>query len=231
MKKKCIVSGALILAMLFFAGCATTAAQPAVVESNTIYNPTIGWNGYTFKIPQELVKKDFFSYSSRKGKNAEALAARVIKRCWNERVKTSDWVWERFGEAFSFADAEGKTCFLLTAQALVLAYPAPNFCQMLSSEKQSLYSFVVRQWYYDLEKVQPTKVGGHQALYVYGTAFEKNGRIYKAKGPGRRPIAYASCVFLGDTRDAYIIIGFADPENAALLKRNMESMKSGFSFL
>jgi hypothetical protein len=213
--------------MLIFSGCATRPPQPAVVGPETIQNTTVGFNGYIFRIPPELKFADFLE-SAPHGTVNEQMLGRVFQSEWRNINRDSEWCKNRFSEAFLFSDPDGKTGFLFAVQLLDIYSPMPPFCHLLSPEKRMIYNEVCRTW--NIQELQPVMVGERQALCSYGTAFEKDGHIYKTNGPGRLPVAYACCFILGDTRDFYTIIGCAEPKDAGALKLNLQRMMDGLSF-
>jgi len=213
--------------ILVVSGCATRPPQPAVVGPGIIQNPTMGFNGYIFNIPPELETADFLG-SSPNGTATEQMIVRLFQGVWRDMNQDSDWGKYRFSEAFSFREPDGKTGFLFTVQLVDFYLPVPPFCHMLSSEKRMIYDRIIPK--FNIGSIQPVTVGGRQALYTHGTVFEKEKRFYKVNGPGRLPVAYAGCFILGDTRDYYTIVGFADPKDAELLKLNIQRMMNGLSF-
>jgi hypothetical protein len=231
MKKRFNKWVCLFAAIGILAGCGTIPVQPATVNGRVITNPTVGWSGYAFEIPDGFVKKDFLVSSMPEGTETEKMAARLFQRSWNHRKQVGSWEWERFGEAFCFSDAEGKTCFILTVQELALSYPVPMFSMLLPSEKRTIYNGLIRRWHSDLSDVQPVTIGGRQGLLTFEYGFERSGKRYVSKSGGRRPCIVASCAFMGDARDGYTIVGCADAGNADLLRENMQKIMRGFSFL
>ena len=225
MKYLFVLFGVLVLLLT---GCATPIL-PAVVDESTIHNPTMGWNGYVFEIPEGIEKVDLMTRSLEEGGEIEKVAARIMQRSWGERQRSDEWSWERFGEAFSFQGSEEKTFVLLGSHQLSIVAPMPMFGQLLPSEKRRVYNFCTL-WKGSWGKTQAAKMGGHQALYSSGFAYEKNGIVYKNKIAGSRPVFCVSCIVMGDTRDVYELLGFSAPEDASLLRYNMQAMIDGFSF-
>jgi len=216
------------LSLLLLTGCATPIL-PAVVEGGIIQNPTIGWSGYVFKIPEGMELVDLLTCPLEEGGEIEKVAVRLMQRSWGERQRSDEWSWERFGEAFSFQGSEEKTFVLLGSHQLSIVAPMPMFGQLLPSEKRRVYNFCTL-WKGSWGKTQAAKMGGHQALYSSGFAYEKNGIVYKNKIAGSRPVFCVSCVVLGNTRDAYELLGVSAPEDASLLRYHMQAMIDGFSF-
>ena len=221
MVKTYVAFGILGFFLLLFTGCATPM-QPAVVHADSIQNPTIGWSGYQFKIPPGLEQIDLSTCSSGAGAETEQMMIYRLQNAWSNREKSGQAGGERFGEIFFFKDPDRKTYFFLSAHVLFFTAPVPPFSHLLSPEKRQVYNTIIRGWRHNEEHVQPTTVAGHQALHIF------EPRLGEDNSP---PMAVAFCVFLGDTKDVYIIAGYSESKDAPLLKQNMQKMMDGFSFL
>ncbi len=218
MKLKNIVSG---LAMtLLLAGCASVSQQHATVADGTIQNAALGFSGFTFKIPDGFAVHNPAAENPAELNELQRMAIRIydLNKTWHPRGN------ELFYDSFLLMS--GKTCFML----IMVKYD-----YMLQKEESPFSDRVVINWQlmplYNVtaRRTLELSVNRLPAVYTCGYAHERKGWYYADPKRNSTAFNYEACKGMTDSRNNYILIGFALPENAkditAPMKQMIEDMK------
>jgi hypothetical protein len=207
--------------VLLLAGCASVSQQRAVVADGVIQNTSLGFSGFTFKIP------DGFEVYSPSTKNPvdcnelQQMAIRIyaINKAYHPRG--SELLYE------SFLLLSDNTCFLLITlksddpvQLENTPFAEENVPQW---ELMPLYNITTKRAFELGENRQP-------AVYTRGSAYEKKGWYYANSKRGGMPFNYEACKVTGGNRDSYILMGFALPGQVDSLTAPMREMVEGMKF-
>jgi hypothetical protein len=217
MKPKNILSVLGILLLL--AGCVSVSQQRAVIEDGTIQNASLGFFGFSFKIP------DGFEVYSPTAKNPAEYneLQRMAIRIYDANKAYHPRGDELFYESFLLMSDE--SCFLLITLKSAAAAP-----QLYNSPFDNS---PVSQWelmpLYNVTAKRSVQLGETRQLAVYsrGSAYEQKGWHYA--DPKRNSVLfnYEACKVTGGKRDSYILMGVALPENAKVLTEPMQQMMDG----
>lgn len=219
MKLKNIMFGTGIL--LLMTGCASVSQQRAVVADGIIQNTSLGFFGFSFKIP------DGFEVYSPAAKNPAEY--NELQRMAIRIYDTSKAYHPRGNEQFyeSFLLMSDKSCFLLItlkSAAAAQLYNSP-FDDAANSqwELMPLYNVTSRRSF---------ELGGTRqpAIYSRGSAYEQKGWYYADPKRNSMLFNYEACKVAGSKRDSYILIGFALSENAKTLTAPMQQMIEDLKF-
>jgi hypothetical protein len=220
MKLKNIMS---VLGMiLLLTGCASVSQQRAVIADGTIQNASLGFFGFSFKIP------DGFEVYNPAAKNPAEYneLQRMAIRIYNTNKAYHPRGNEQFYESFLLMS--GESCFLLiTVKSAVAAEQLYN---------SPFDTAPVSQWelmpLYNVAAKRSVELGEsrHPAVYSRGSAYEQKGWHYADPKRNSMLFNYEACKVAGGKRDSYILMGFALPENASALTAPMQQMMAGLKF-
>lgn len=207
--------------ILLMAGCASLSQPRAVVADGVIQNASLGFSGFSFKIPD-----GFRLYNPAEDPEVgytplQELAIRVYKlnEEWHPRGN------ELFYESFLLMS--DQTCFLLITlkSDAVTRLDVSPFLDDRSSQGDVMPC-------YNATSTRSFELNGTRqpAVYTCGVAYEKGGWYYAKSKRNSIPFSYESCRIAGSNRDQYVLMGFAVPEQAAELAEPMRQMIDGISF-
>jgi hypothetical protein len=205
--------------LLLLTGCASVSQQRAVIADGTIQNASLGFFGFSFKIP------DGFEVYSPTAKNPAEYneLQRMAIRIYDANKAYHPRGDELFYESFLLMSDE--SCFLLitvkSAAATAQLYNSPFDNSPVSQwELMPLYNVTAKR---------SVQLGETRQLAVYsrGSAYEQKGWHYA--DPKRNSVLfnYEACKVTGGKRDSYILMGVALPENAKALTAPMQQMMDG----
>ena len=216
MKLKNILSVLGILLLL--AGCVSVSQQRAVVADGTIQNASLGFFGFSFKIPDGFEVYNPAAKNPAEYNELQRMAIRIYdaNKAYHPRGN------EQFYESFLLMS--DQSCFLLiTLKSFASAqlYNSPFDDAAASQwELMPLYNVTARRSVQLGENRQP-------AVYSRGSAYEQKGWHYA--DPKRNSVLfnYEACKVTGSKRDSYILMGFALPEDTKTLTAPMRQMMDG----
>jgi hypothetical protein len=193
--------------------------QRAVIADGTIQNPALGFTGFTFGFPDGF---EVYSPAAKNPAEYNELQRMAI------RIYNADKAYlPRGNELFyeSFLLMSDKTCFLLiTLKSDGVVQTAdstfPDEAVVIQGELMPLYNVTANRLFELGETRQP-------AVYTRGTAYEQKGWYYANPKHNRMLFNYEACKIEGGNRDRYILMGFAQPEDAAALTAPMRQMVEG----
>lgn len=206
--------------LLLVTGCASLSLPRAVVENGTIRNPSLGLGGFAFQIPD-----GFKLYNPAEAAEYTPLQQMAI------RIYELNGEWHpRDNELFyeSFLLLSDQTCFMLVTLRMDATVPLDaslRFREDVSGQQDVLpfYNLTVRRVFELGESRMP-------AVYAAGSACERSGWYYPGLKRNGTLFNYEACRIAGSSRDQYILMGFALPEQAAALSEPMQQMLDGISF-
>jgi hypothetical protein len=202
--------------LLLLAGCASVSQQRAVVADGTIQNTSLGFFGFSFKIPGEFEVYSPTAKNPAEYNELQRMAIRIYDANKAYHPRGDELFYE------SFLLISDKSCFLLitvkSAAAEAQLYNSPFDNSPVSQwELMPLYNVTEKRSVQLGETRQP-------AVYSRGSAYEQKGWHYA--DPKRNSVLfnYEACKVTGSKRDSYILMGFALPENAKTLTAPMQQM-------
>ena len=219
MKRENVVFWLVCIALL--TGCTTVRQRRAMVDGRVISNPSLGFFGFSFEMPDE-----FDLYNPAVGVpdqygEIQQLAIRIynLNRAYHPRGN------ETFYD--SFLMLSGKTGVLLMTLKVdsVLALAADFFTEdsMPQVDLIPLYN-VSGQEVFELGENQA------EAVCTRGHAYENKGWYYADERRKRLRFQYEACKVSGGNRDHYVLLGFCLPGNEAILKLQVQEMMRTLQF-
>ncbi len=209
------------IAIMLLAGCVSTG-QRATVRDGTIGNPSLGYFGFQFEIPEGFemynpAAKDPSAYSE-----LQQLAIRIYTL--NEEIHPDGN--ERFYESFLLISE--NACFLL----ITLEYDHVSFSDnRFPSEEAGLQRQLMPLYNVsETEMFTLGEISRVDAVWSRGHAYERKGWVYSGPRRNRMLFNYEACKMTGSNRDGYILMGFAYPEHADTLTPQMRKMIGGMKF-
>jgi hypothetical protein len=213
------ILGAVVIMLL--AGCVSTG-QRATVKDGTIDNPSLGFFGFQFEIPEGFELYNPAAKNPSEYSELQQLAIRIYDL--NEEIHPRDD--ERFYESFLLM-AE-NTCFLLiTFEVNHSAFFETRF----ESEEGRLQHQLMPL--YNVSETRMFETGETarmEAVWSRGHAYEQKGWVYSGTRRNRMLFNYEACKVTGSKRDGYILMGFAYPEQAGTLASQMQAMIGAMKF-
>ena len=213
MKRKNIIFGWECVALL--AGCATVHQRRAMVDGRVISNPSLGFFGFSFEMPEA-----FDLYNPAVGVpdqygELQQLAIRIynLNRAYHPRGN------ETFYDSFLML-SEKTGVLLMTLKVDAEAVSAADFFAEDSVPQVDLIPL------YNVSGQEIVEVGKNQAEAVCtrGHAYEHKGWYYAEDRRKRLRFQYEACKVSGNNRDHYVLLGFCLPGDEALLKLQMQDM-------
>lgn len=206
------------MAIILLAGCISTM-QRATVNERTISNPTLGFFGFQFEIPEGVEL-----YNPAAGKPVEySRLQQMAVRIYNFNNEIHPDGNERFYESFLLVSE--NTCFLLITveydRLMLTDSRFPDEQAGLQRQLMPLYNVSATQRF-DLGETTPM-----DAVWSRGYAYERKGWIYAGARRNRILFNYEACKVTGSNREEYILMGFALPEYAETLTPQMRKMVKG----
>jgi hypothetical protein len=220
MKPKNIVALAAGLVLLL-TGCSSVSLPLAVAGDGTIQNASLGFSGFSFKIPAGFTLYSPADIPADGYTPLQQLAIRIYEQ--NER-------WHpRGNELFyeSFMLLSDQTCFLLITLKVDDDIPAAI---------SPFWDDPVSQWEllpcYNVTSSRSFSLGETRqpAVCTAGSAYEQKGWYYAGAKRNSTPFSCEICKISGGNRDRYILAGFALPEQAGELTAPMQQMLDAISF-
>ena len=207
--------------LLLMAGCASVAQRGAMVADGVIENPSLGFFGFSFQIPEGY---DLYSPAAKNPADCNDLQRMAIRiydlnKAYHPRDN------ELFYESFLLLS--DKTCFLLItvkSGTTVSLDDSPFSAQTVARwPLMPLYNTMENRAFELGETRQP-------AVCARGTAYEQKGWYYADPKRNRIPFSYEACKVEGGNRDSYVLMGFALPDDAKALAAPMKQMICGMKF-
>lgn len=210
LKNIIVVSGIVLL----LTGCASLQPR-ATVADGTIQNTSLGFSGFTFKIPDGYAVYNPAEVTSAGYNELQRMAIRIyeLNREWHPRDD------ELFYESFLLMSEQ--TCFLLItvkSGGMVLRDDAPFSERPVSTwQLMPVYNATAKRTF---------ELGLNRlpATYASGYAYEKKGWYYANPKSNSMSFNFEVCKVTGGNRDSYILMGFALPDNAGALTAPMKQM-------
>lgn len=210
-----------MLAILLLTGCASVSQQRATVADGTIQNSSLGFFGFTFRIPEGFEVYSPAAKNPAEYNELQRMAIRIydLNKAYHPRGN------ELFYESFLLIS--DQACFLL----MTLKYDT-----MTRIDDSPFSDRVVMNWqlipFYNVTGSRSYETGrSHQpAVCTRGYAYEKDGWYYADPKRNSFQFSYEACKPAGSNRDSYILIGFALPDNAKALAAPMKQMVEGMEF-
>ncbi|HKL20969.1 MAG TPA: hypothetical protein VJ904_04140 [Tichowtungia sp.] len=209
----------LSLLVLVLSGCAALDRSAASVSNGVIANPSLGFFGFSYKIPDGFELYD---------PGAEEPAEHTALQQMAIRVYNMNEAWHPDGsETFyeSFLMFSETAAFLLVtvehdrSMDTGVSWEEPGLQRPLLPLYNSTGS---RRMTLGRNRIEARRANGH--------AYEKKGWYYARPKRGGMEFSYEACRVSGANRDSYILMGFSLPEHKHILSLQMKEMIAGFQF-
>jgi len=205
--------------LLVLAGCTTLDRSVASVSNGKIHNPSLGFFGFSYQIPE-----GFELYDPAAEEQAERTALQQMAvRIYNINESYHPDGNETFYESFLM--------FSETAAFLLVTVEHDRSMDAgVSWEEPGLQRPLLP--FYNSTGSRRTVLGRDRlhTEYTAGHAYEKRGWYYPNPRRGGMEFSYEACRVSGVNRDSYILMGFSLPEHQHILSLQMKEMIAGFQF-
>jgi len=212
------VSG--VVAIILLAGC-VSIGQRATVGDGTIDNPSLGFFGFQFEIPEGFEIYNPVAKNPSEYSELQQMAIRIYDLNEEIHPRDNEWFYE------SFLLMSENACFLL----ITLEYDhVAFFDSRIPSEEAGLQRQLMPL--YNVSETRMFELGEIarvEAVWSRGYAYERKGWVYSNVRHNRKLFNYEACKVTGSKRDGYILMGFASPEHAAALAPQMQTMIGGLN--
>lgn len=210
-----------ILAVIgLVAGCTAITQSGATVSDGVIHNPSLGFFGFSFRIPEEVAL-----YDPEAGGGGDSELQQMAVRIYELNESYHPSGNEVFYESFLMRSEQ--TAFLLVTVTQDRLMPADS---EWDSDDLALARRLLPM--FNVSDSARTQLGENRldALMLKGRAFEKDGWYYSRPKSGRTEFVYEACRVQGVNRDRYILMGFCLPGYEHILSIQMQEMVRGFAF-
>ena len=219
MKRKNVVFGWVCVVLI--AGCTAVGPQRAMVEGRLITNPSLGFFGFSFEIPEGFDLYNPAVGTPEQYGELQQMAIRIynLNRVYHPRGN------ELFYDSFLML-SENTGVLLMTRK--------------LSHESLSNTGFLIEEDVPQGDLIPLYNVSGQEALtlgknsvpasYLRGHAYEHKGWYYSRPRKKRKRFSYEACKVSGDSRDSYVLMGFCLPGDEETLTHQMQEMMQALQF-
>lgn len=209
------------LLMLLLAGCASLDQRGARVSDGTIENPSLGFFGFSYDIPEGVEVYHPALISPADCSEIQQMAIRIydLNRAYHPSGN------ETFYESFLMF-SENVSFLLITVKQDRLGEADMSWTEDGADIQRQLMPL------YNVRELRQTRLGETRlpAALAAGTAYEKKGWYYARSKHNCMPFSYEACKVSGVNRDSYILMGFSLPEHEHILSIQMQEMIGGFNF-
>jgi hypothetical protein len=207
------------LLLLVMAGCAAVKRSSATVDEGVIRNPSLGFFGFSFNIPDGFDLYDPAAAVQEDTPALQQLAIRVYEVNASYHPSENETFYE------SFLMLSDHTAFLL----VTLTHD-----RLMSSNTEWAGDGIAIQRpllpMYNAGKPEQVMIGENRlpSLMFSGRAYERKGWYYADPKAGRTGFSYQACRVEGGNRARYVLMGFCLPEHRHILSIQMQDMLHGF---
>jgi hypothetical protein len=202
-----------VSAAVLLSGC-VTGYEAGTVGSAAIRNPSIGWNGYSVKVPANYT---VFDPSQMDGSDLSNKASHRRAILEDEKQYAADLA-VAYHERFLLEGEDDESYIIFISDTYEFSKPLSMFT---SIEKDYLLRQFVNE---KLVKMNDTDafqelitVNGHRAFHIRG-----DWKPYFVKDA--EPIAYEGYLVLGDLKEVYWFEGFAMEETRKSMQKAVRTM-------
>lgn len=214
MKKVCFA-----VLLLLLAGCAAVKQSGATVSDGMIRNPSLGFFGFSFDMPDGFELYDADAEADRSELQQLAIRIQDLNDSFHPDAN------ENFYESFLML-SENTAFLLVTVVNDRLVSSDSDWADGGIAMQRQLFPM------YNSTAPERITVGENRlaALKFAGQAYERKGWYYSGPKKGRTEFSYEACRVQGVNRDRYILMGFCLPEHKHVLSIQMQEMMRGFRF-
>lgn len=205
--------GAAILVAGLLSGC-VTGFEAGTVGSGSIRNPSIGWNGYSVKVPASYTVFDPSQMDASDTSNKAAHRRAVLA---DERQYAADFA-VAYHERFLLESDDDESYIIFISDTYELSKPLSTSTGMGKDYflRQFINSKLVRM--NDTDAFQELiTINGHRAFHI-----RDDWRPYFNKEA--EPILYEGFLVLGELKEVYWIEGFATKKGVATMRKAVREM-------
>lgn len=212
----------LSLVSFLLIGCAAIERGGASVSNGKIENPSLGFFGFSYEIPEGFALYDPSAGDAEAYTEMQQMAIRIYDT--NNAYHPSGN--ETFYESFLIF-SENAAFLLVTVESDRLSDPDGPWDDMVETGMQRPLLPA-----YNISNSHRIPLGSSrmEALLSGGRAYEKKGWYYAQPKKESLEFCYELCRVSGVNRDGYILMGFSLPEHKHILALQMQEMISGFRF-
>jgi len=210
-----------LICIALIAGCSSVGQRRAMIDGNSISNPSLGFFGFSFEIPAGFgVYNPAIGTRGQEGE-LQQLAIRVynLNRDYHPRGN------ETFYDSFLLL-SENTGVLLITLKTDNLTPLDTPF----TAEAAAVQSELIPLYNVSGQEVLELGEARAEAVCTRGHAYEQKGWYYANERRKRMLFRYEACKVSGSNRDRYILMGFSLPENQDLLRSQMQEMIRGLRF-
>lgn len=209
------------LGLLLVCGCSTVGQRGALVANGVIENPSLGFFGFTYEIPEGYTLYNPALANAAETNELHQMALRIYELNRSYHPRGNELFYE------SFVMLSDHAAFLLIT---VKSGDMASFDSLWPDEIAEM------DWQlmplYNVSESRRLTIGEarHEAVWSQGHAFERGGWHYSKPKKRSMEFAYEACKVSGANQDDYILMGFALPEHQHILQLQMKEMMGGFLF-
>jgi hypothetical protein len=212
----------LSLVAFLLIGCAAIERGGASVSAGKIENPSLGFFGFSYEIPQGFELYDPSAKDEEACTDLQQMAIRIYDTNNSYHPSGNETFYESF-----LMFSENAAFLLVTVEYDRLSEsggPWEDTAEM-GMQRQLLPA-------YNISNSHRISLGNSrmEALLSSGRAYEKKGWYYTQPKNESLAFSYELCRISGVNRDGYILMGFSLPENKQGLSLQMQEMIDGFRF-
>lgn len=210
-----------LMCIALVAGCASLRQRGAIVEGRVISNPSLGFFGFSFDIPEGFDLYDPAVGGREQLGELQQLAVRIydLNRDYHPRGN------EIFYDSFLML-SEKSGVLLMTMKVIDVPFSGTDFFE--DSPQPQVESIPL----YNISAQQTLQIGINRAVATCtrGHAYEQKGWYYAKDRRNGIQFQYEACKVSGSNRDRYVLMGFCLPGDEDVLRLQMQSMVQALRF-
>ena len=203
-------------------GCAAIERGGASVSPGKIENPSLGFFGFSYGIPEGVALYDPSAKDAAQYTDLQQMAIRILDTNNSYHPSGNETFYESF-----LMFSENTAFLLVTVEYDRLSDPGGPWEDTagIGMQRQLLPA-------YNISNSHRIALGNSrmEALLSSGRAYEKKGWYYARPKRESLEFSYELCRVSGVNRDDYILMGFSLPEDKHVLSLQMQQMLDGFRF-
>jgi hypothetical protein len=210
-----------LICVVLVTGCASVGHRSALVDGRVISNPSLGFSGFSFEIPEGFDLYNPAVGTSEQYGEIQQLSIRIynLNRAYHPRGN------ETFYDSFLML-SENTGVLLMTLKYDSMDPLSRGFFgdEVVSQvDLIPLYNVSGR----DVFELGKNKA---EAICTRGHAYEHKGWYYAGSRRKRSRFHYEACKVRGSRRDGYVLMGFCLPDHQDALNLQMKTLMQKLDF-